>query len=268
MMKKILALVTITALLFGALFTLGAADDLTGHWAGTEIRRMEALGVFARTGEDYEPTRVVTRGEFVKMLLTAAGYTAEGENIRSARTNFRDVGRDHEYNGYMTLAVELGLIEAEPGDFVYPDAPMTRAQGAGMVLTLMENLGDMTYPVSNFSDRESLTEEEGHVADGAAHLGILYFENSEVNAFTPGAELTRAEALVMIHNYLRSLGRLYDYIGSVTGVGEGTIEALVLGKNTTFLTYEGTLRVPPVGSRVGFILDNAGRLVDYDVLER
>lgn len=104
-------------------------EDVTGANEGDAyIAALKDKGVVnGRGGNRFEPDRMVTRAEFITMLLRAFGIEPLS---RDAETKFSGVPSSHWSFGYIARAYELGFLDmVEPvgdGDFG-PDIAITEA---------------------------------------------------------------------------------------------------------------------------------------------
>jgi murein DD-endopeptidase MepM/ murein hydrolase activator NlpD len=78
-------------------------------------------------GNLFKPANSVTKAEFVKMLVQAAGYN--GENYQPLKENFADVKKGDWYYGYVGLAKDKNLLDTSSNLF-HPNQSMTRAEVA------------------------------------------------------------------------------------------------------------------------------------------
>ena len=78
-------------------------------------------------GNVFKPSNSVTRAEFVKMLVLAAGYNAE--SYVTTKGNFSDVKKGDWYYNFVALARDKNLISSNSGLF-RPNEAMTRGEVA------------------------------------------------------------------------------------------------------------------------------------------
>ncbi|MGE5580267.1 MAG: S-layer homology domain-containing protein [Bacillota bacterium] len=106
-------------------------SDVTGaDQADSYIAALKAKGVVnGRGGDKFEPDRMVTRAEFIAMLLRAFEVEPLAEDTE---TEFAAVSRDHWSFGYIAKAYELGFLDmvqpVEDGDDFGPDFAITEAE--------------------------------------------------------------------------------------------------------------------------------------------
>jgi len=192
-----------------AIFGKLEAHDIVGHWAGKELQLMVEYGALNLKDGNVNPDKIATRGEMLKMLLTAmnGGYfSAMYESGRTA--SFADVAADNQYFAYVENAVDRNLIDKNPKGTFNPDAPMTREDMAELIVralgynTLAKMSDLFKLSVADSAD----ISKQGHVA---IVLGLGIMTTSE-GSFSPDTEVTRAQAAVAFFRYLEKRATLQD----------------------------------------------------------
>lgn len=192
-----------------AIFGKLEAKDTAGHWAGKELQLMVEYGALDLKDGNVNPDKVATRGEMLKMLLTAmnGGYfPIMYESGRAA--SFADVAADNQYFAYVENAVDRNLIDKNPNGTFNPDAPMTREDMAELIVrALGYNSLAKTPDLFKLSAADSASiSKQGHVA---IVLGLGIMTTSE-GSFSPDTEVTRAQAAVAFFRYLEKRVTLQD----------------------------------------------------------
>lgn len=94
------------------------------------------LGIIKK--EERKDDMLLSRGETVKLILDAVGYSHVAQLEGIFRTHFSDEGNiPAEYLGYAALAQGLGMVSGTEGGRFQYDAGATRAQAAVMLHNLM-----------------------------------------------------------------------------------------------------------------------------------
>lgn len=185
------------------------ASDTAGHWAGRELDLMVEYQALKLEDGKVNPDRIATRGEMIKMLLTAmnGGYFyASYDSARAA--SFADVKASSEYFAYVENAVDRNLIDRNPDGNFNPEAPMTRDEMAELIVralgynALAKVPGLFRLDVSDAGE----VSRPGHAAL-VLSLGIMSASDGK---FLPKAEVTRAQAAVAFFRYLEKRGTLLD----------------------------------------------------------
>ncbi|WP_438444714.1 YcdB/YcdC domain-containing protein [Gorillibacterium sp. sgz5001074] len=184
------------------------ASDTEGHWAGREMDLMVEYNALELTEGKVNPDKVATRGEMIKMLLTAmnGGYFyAAYDSARPA--SFADVKNGSSLFAYVENAVDRNLIDRNPDGNFNPDQPMTREEMAELIVRAL-GYNELAKKSSLFrldiADSGSVTHQ-GHVA---LVLGLGIMSSSSDGLFLPQEEVTRAQAAVAFFRYLEQRGSL------------------------------------------------------------
>lgn len=203
--------------------------DIAGHWGETFIKSLADKGMVDGVGDGkFNPDGTVTRAEFLKMTMDAAGIVGhayrEGECL--------DVANDDWYCYYLQGALDKGLIytplivkdddmylpaekekvlaeKTEKSDevtatvYAYPkgefkgNTPITREEMAVILADVGLagiNGGEMA-PV-RFADEDEISANYGPRVSACVHAGLI--SGMDDGTFAPKATLTRAQAAVVI----------------------------------------------------------------------
>jgi len=169
-----------------------ALSDIVGHWAEKDVLRLVSLGVVGGYEDGtFRPEAGITREEFAKMVVLAAGLEPDAESELS----FADTDEIAEWaRGYVSAAVKAGIIQGVGDNRFAPKAPVTRAQAATMI---MRSLGQVEASRElTFEDAESIPEWAKAAILGAIEKGII--DGFEDNTFRPDLNCTRAQAAKML----------------------------------------------------------------------
>ena len=215
----ILAVAAITPSALAASFT-----DTRGHWAENIINELADKGVVnGISATEFNPDGTVTRAEFLRMSLSAAGIATD---VPYRDGECLDVRADAWYAPTVQSALDKGLIpenmidgfsvEVVTGEdsakAVYSgsfnaETPVTReemaylAQAALQYGTSYDAADDLSTPTDlSFSDLYAISS---WAIDGVRHA----YANSLItgmddNTFRPRETATRAQAAVIIRNIL------------------------------------------------------------------
>ena len=172
--------------------------DISGHWAEATIRNLVEKGV-VNGYEDgtFRPEDNATKGEFIKLLMTAAE-----EGTSGAFTNYPDVNESWA-KGYIARAIDLGIcdnINTSEESFGV-DEPITRAQAAALMGRLLAP--DVTG-TPEFTDSADIPDWAADPIYASAQLGLI--EGDDDGAFRPTVNLTRAEAATIILRVMSYIG--------------------------------------------------------------
>lgn len=173
--------------------------DLAGSPAENAALTMTEAGIMSGTqvgNETYfNPSGLVSRGEFVVMAMNAMGMT---ETTPVSKTVFAD---DSEIPDSMKSAIaaayELGYIRGESGEgntlSFYPNRSLTRAEAAVILGRMLNAATPTATPI--FTDSEEIPAWAASSIYSLHSLGVILPENG---AISPTSEVTRADAAQML----------------------------------------------------------------------
>lgn len=173
--------------------------DIQGHWAEKQIK--EAIQQCLTNGypdHTFHPDKTISRAEFTVMLARA--LQLEGNEEPLAFTDRNQIGEWAQ--PAISLAVKAGIINGyEDGSF-RPDAQISRAEMAAMIIRALTVEVQSNHSTSFADDADIPVWAKGYVA-AAAQEGII--RGREGNQFAPNEQATRAEAVVMLLRMLDTL---------------------------------------------------------------
>ncbi len=165
-------------------------------WAYEAITTLADRGIISgRTETIFAPLDTVTREEFVKLLVCAAGY--ENRDYTSGR--FADVQTGEWYEKYVCIAAETGLANGiEENRFGIGDN-ITRQDMAVMIYRALVMKGTAPDAVEpNFADGEQIDDYAKEAVGALSGSGLVNGVGN--NQFDPAATATRAEAAQILYN--------------------------------------------------------------------
>ncbi|MDB5083760.1 MAG: hypothetical protein JWN30_646, partial [Bacilli bacterium] len=270
-------------LLTPAVFAANFPDVQGTNYQGS-VKLLKALSIVnGDVNGNYNPQGMITRAEFAKIAVEAAGLHAAANSVGiNAITGFYDVPVGHWAAGYVKTAKAHGLIQGYGDGTFGADDYVTYED----VLTVLERLlGFTDVTVGGYS--------QGYISKGAA-LGLL----SNVS-FQQGLPATRGDVANLTANVLIQqipgtgstlLQQSFPTISNVSGgisyvtgnnvtingtvhnltadsdVGADSINGLIGHKVTAFtdagnnLLYVGDAAVLPLPIRISFLDSDAGLL--------
>ncbi len=165
------------------------------HFAFNAVEFLASAGIVSgRTTGNFDPNASITRGEFAKIICLAAGLTP----ITGGTPSFSDTSGNWAA-GYIEAAKTAGLIGGYPDGTFRPNALVTRAEICKMVVAAAGFATDTSG--AGFSDIDGNWAENDILT--AANNGIV--NGYADGTFRPNNHATRAEASVMVYNWLASL---------------------------------------------------------------
>jgi len=168
-------------------------------WAKDAIEILAGQGIINGTGSGFEPQRPITRAEFLKLVIKAAGFEIQEypEEI------FGDVNSSHWFADFVACAYSNNIINGYPDGTFRPYNNITRNEIAAIITRLRNEEIDPDNSRAVFSDTDSIP---AWAFDGINYVfsqGIM--QGYEDGTFKGNNSLTRAEAAVTIYRYLNGL---------------------------------------------------------------
>ncbi|MCG9967282.1 S-layer homology domain-containing protein [Pelotomaculum terephthalicicum JT] len=172
----------------------GDLNDISGHWAESNIKKLVALGVISGYPDGtFMPDSTITRAEFSVVLTKAFKLTLQDGKV------FGDTA-EHWANKYIATAAANGIVSGYDDNTFGPDDPITREQMAAMIVKAAKLSLTAEESEMQFADSESISDWARDALAIAAESGIIngYSDNS----IQPQGFATRAEAVTAILNAL------------------------------------------------------------------
>lgn len=181
--------------------------DLDGYeWAKESVNALVKAGVVAE-GELFRPDDSVTRAEFVKMLVCAAGLPDS-----NADCTFEDTSKDMWHYSYIASAYKNGVASGISDTLFGVGQDITRQEMAALAYRVLKVKNkEVSLADCDFSDNNSISDWAITAVYALKNAGII--NGVSQTEFAPLKNATRAEAAVII-------SRLMAYIN-----GEGEEQA-------------------------------------------
>jgi outer membrane murein-binding lipoprotein Lpp len=109
--------------------------DIDNSAARDEILDLARLGVFERTSGAFEPTRSITRAEFVRWLVRSNNAIRKEKDVRLAEggaATFSDVPASHPDFRYIQGMANAGVVIGYDETTFKPDRPLSREELIGI----------------------------------------------------------------------------------------------------------------------------------------
>ena len=159
--------------------------DISGHYAEEAIRTLARFGVGFKE-ETLRPDDIITQKEFMALLMTVFGSYG-GSVILS---------ESMDYESYYRVAKNRSIVYS---DEVAEDAPLTREKAAVFIVRSLGYGEVADLPGIYASPFVDVTENIGAISI----LYAMHIMNGDgMGCFYPYEEMTRAQALTLIYNYL------------------------------------------------------------------
>lgn len=178
----------------------GGFEDVEGPQAKA-IRYLKDKGVVeGYLNGTFQPDKLVTRAEFLKMLITS--QDVDGQTLPNRLTYpFQDVPKDTWYAPVIQRAWDAGLLDKK--QLLNPEDSVTRVEGIRHVLNLLG------LPIPRFIAEEEWTLNFRDVRPDmwyaptvlyGIRYGLITSPDPAENYFRPLKKLTRGEAAELVYN--------------------------------------------------------------------
>lgn len=218
-----------------------STNDYGTHWAKETIQSAITNGLAQGYPDGtFKPDNAVTRAEFFAMVNNAYKFTD------SSSSTYPDVAGNAWYAPVISKAKAAGYISGYADGGIYPDASISRQETAVIVRSL--NSLTAKSAVLSFNDASEVADwsKQAVIAAYEAKIMIGYPNGS----FKPSAQITRAEALVVLQNSMkhkagqtnpevpatiavRAISVDQDTMTLTAGGSTGTIKAVIAPDNAS-----------------------------------
>ena len=176
------------------------ADVDSSAWYAPALAYMKKNGIMEGDGRNVRPSEAITRGEFSKIVVTAFGLSAEGDNA-----SFSDA-KGTWWAEYANVAAACGIVNGMGDGTFAGDSEITREMLAVIIdrAIIAKNieLYDQNDGVE-FVDEEYFADYAVEAIARLGQKGIVSGIGEGI--FAPRATVTRAEAAQIIYNVLKNL---------------------------------------------------------------
>jgi len=175
------------------------SDVSASYWGYAAISSLSSKGIVSGYSDGtFKPGSSITRAEFVSII----GKALKLQTHNPAIPNFSDVTTSDWFYGSVESAVYAGIVQGNGGAFK-PNDPITREELAAILAGALgeqnEATGDLNEMTSFTDDMSISSWARGDVAV-AIKDGLL--KGYPDGSFRPQGNATRAEASVIINNFL------------------------------------------------------------------
>lgn len=176
------------------------ADIAEPAWYNNAVSFLAARGITSGTdNSSYSPNALVTRGQFIVLLLKAYGIAPDS----SGAANFTDAGTAY-YSGYLAAAKSLGIATGSGDNQFKPDNQITRQELFTLLYRALNVLGQLpdstaNLALSTYSDAPQVASYAQEALQALVQRGVIEGNNGRIH---PLEFSTRAEAAQVIYNLL------------------------------------------------------------------
>lgn len=193
---------------------------LEGHWAEEPVKILYSLGVIPGTGEDFNPSKYITRREFTSMVVRAVKDIPDDTDIvtkkkTTTRTTkkktaevspFLDVKTDDPFYEEIKTANSRGIIQGTGNAYFSPDRHITSAEAVTMLIRALglEGLAPYPYAVTPFVDNDEIPAYARNSVAVAYRIGLV--SGDDRGYFHPNEYMTYEDASLLLYQLIRYMG--------------------------------------------------------------
>jgi hypothetical protein len=187
-------------------------QDIKGHWAEGDIKRLAGLQVIDGTNKYFGPDMNMKRSDFAKWISLVMDLVEEDIHSRRSVVNeeaypdiFSDVTKDNPDYKYIKAVKENNIMEGIGDNKFYPDGTLTRAQAITIIIRALglERLAPNPPFKTRFKDDERIplwARKAIYVAD---QIGIA--KGTPEGYIYPKEYMTKAEASAFVNRFITYL---------------------------------------------------------------
>ena len=179
----------------------GFGDMQSFAWADEAVASLKDKGIIAGNEKgEFEPTRNVTRAEFVKMLVMAADIRVD----EGAYMSFMDVSEDSWYFPYIKIAFSRNICRGVDNFHFNPHGNITRQDMAVMLQNFLSYLDvGANGEVVEFTDEIQISDYAQDAVETASKAGLI--NGFEDGSFRPKDNTRRVDAAMVIYKATQML---------------------------------------------------------------
>jgi len=205
--------ITIAMLLTLALPSFASLDDVSGHWAESEINKWVEKGIVKGYGDgNFGPEDTITRAEFTALLARIFNFVKSSDKV------FPDVSDTAWYADTVSKSVAADIIKGDDTGNFRPDDSISRQEAAVILYRVFDLKVKDEDAASSFVDYDSIPGWSKTAISALLENG--YIKGRPDNTFAPTDNMNRAEAVKMIDSIA---GDLKNVEGVYTGEIEGNL---------------------------------------------
>lgn len=182
----------------------GFNDVTASHWANEYVTKLSEDNILSGYPDgSFKPENTVTREEFVKMIVSAAGlYDA------NATGEFDDMSASHWAYKFVASAKNAGLVNGVTDTAFGAGKAITREDVAVITSRILDRFNDTDFTKqqeaeTGFTDDADISGYSKGSIKALVQSGII--NGFEDNSFKPKAYLTRAQAAKIIYLMRKAL---------------------------------------------------------------
>ncbi|UFJ42364.1 S-layer homology domain-containing protein [Brevibacillus humidisoli] len=203
-MKRVLSVLLCTLLILTMIPVASAKttfrDVPRNHWAYEAIMEMADKGIITGYNDrTFRPNNHITRAEFAKIMIAAAGIDIT--SVNKVKQTFEDVDRRHWAFYYVELAKPYLTGYKVGSTYLYKPNEKALREDIAVALVRLKGYDRTTDPdlskINRFRDDQRISENLRPFIAIAVETGLI--KGFEDNTFRPLHPITRAEAASLIY---------------------------------------------------------------------
>lgn len=163
-------------------------SDIKYHWDNDDIKFISAFDIMSGQGNNFNPEKNVTRGDFIEAL-----YNLAGKPKYSEKQEYLDVTPESRYYDSVNWAYEQGFIKGRSETEFGVNLNVTREQAAVVISKYIEKMGfELSGSQKRYSDFQNISDwalEEVYKVSKAGIMGDLGYGRFQPKAFCSRAEV-------------------------------------------------------------------------------
>lgn len=185
--------------------------DTQGHWAQEAIEKLYGLGVYEGSTVFFLPAVPMTRLDFIHGVVKACdlrvGQTTDtvkkkaGKKAAPVVSPYSDLPATNPDYLYIKDAIDKGIVQSMSPDYFGAAEGITRAQAVSILIKALgfDNKAPSPPYQTEFADDAQIPAWARDSIYVAREIGLI---GGDSNYFRPNQVMTRAEASVMLDNFL------------------------------------------------------------------
>lgn len=165
--------------------------DIKGNWAEKLIAESKGYGI-ANESKEFQPEKAITRGEFAVGLVQGLNL---GLGQRQSK-DFKDVKDTDWYAADINIATAHEIIFGRGDGNFDPNATITRQEAFSMLARALDKQKADLAVLDQFKDNKEI---DSWAKEACALMVEKKVVKGRPEGFAPKAEISRAEAVQLIH---------------------------------------------------------------------
>lgn len=213
--SSLLSVILVLTMISMPVFSLAeTGSDIANHWAKDQIEDLIQKGIVNGYKDgSIRPDNPITRAEFMSVINNAFGFTDTNDSNK-----YKDVPENAWYRNEIQKAAAAGYISGYPDGTIKPNNLISR-QEAAVIISKIGKFESNNIAADLYKDSKNMPSwSKGFIGAVTSAKVMTGYKDG---TFKPGANITRAEAMVTIANAIKLNKTAYDKAGTY-GPEKGT----------------------------------------------